>query len=507
VTSSAAERATVVRDAATLRPVRRLRGGGTRSALSPDTRVVALGAADGSVRLLDLHTGNLRVASDRHDAAVTDLRFTPDSRTLLTAGADGRLIAWNVADARRIGTFGGHAGTVSVVAIAPDGRTAYSASEDGTLIAWDLAGNRRLDRPFSAPRRSAMVFPPLVRGRRPTDFAPSGIPVPVAGLAVAATPEGGIFAAPDDAGYVDVFDSRTLARAGRIPVSPGKQVSAVAIAPDGHTVAATTADGRLRFADLRSRRRVGPLQRPYAEAAWSLAFSGDGRWLATAGIPLPSLRLWDVRRRTVANTALLSPFSVAADVTFSPDSAKLAVAVNDAPRRGATAIQILSVPDLALLRTVRAPAARSVQFTPDGRLLALGDEQGRVWLYDTRTWRPRGRPLVAHTGAVVTVNLSPDGQTLATTSDDGTTRLWDVPAGRAIGTSLRGLAQHYVAAAFVDGGTHLVALHDNGRGYLWDIQPQSWARRACEVAGRTLTRAEWNDALPERKYAPACAPR
>jgi WD40 repeat protein len=507
VTSSAAERATVVRDAATLRPERRLRAGGTRSALSPDGRVAALGAADGSLRLLDLHTGDLRVATDRHDAAVTDLRFTPDSHTLLTAGVDGSLIAWNVADARRIGTFVGHAGTVSRVAIAPDGRTAYSAGQDGTLIAWDLAGKRRLDRPFSAPRRSAMVFPAIVRGRRPTDFAPSGIPVPVAGLAVAATPDGGSFAVPDDAGYVDVFDSRTLTRARRIPVSPGRQVSAVAIAPDGHTVAATTADGRLRFADLRSRRRVGPLQRPYDVAAWSVAFSGDGRWLVTAGIPLPSLRLWDVRRRTVANTALLAPFDVAADATFSPDSTKLAVAVNEAPRRGVTAIQILSVPDLALLRTVRAPAGRSLQFAADGRLLVFGDEQGHLWLYDTRTWRPLGRPLVAHTSAVVTVNLSPDGKTLATTSDDGTTRLWDVSAARPIGTPLPGLAQHDVAAAFVDGGTHLVTLHDNGRGFLWDIQPQSWARRACKVAARTLTRAEWKDALPERKYAPACAPR
>ncbi|HXO09647.1 MAG TPA: hypothetical protein VN880_16515, partial [Solirubrobacteraceae bacterium] len=76
-----------------------------------------------------------------------------------------------------------------------------------------------------------------------------------------------------------------------------------------------------------------------------------------------------------------------------------------------------------------------------------------------------------------------------------------------IGTTLPGLAQRYVAAAFVDRGTHLVTLDDNGQGYLWDIQPQSWARRACEVAGRTLTRAEWNDALPERAYAPACTPR
>ena len=81
------------------------------------------------------------------------------------------------------------------------------------MIAWDLAGNRRLDRPFSAPPRGAMVLP-VRRARQQSDrLRPrAGHPCPYAGLAVAATPDGGSFAVPDDAGYVDVFDSRTLTR-------------------------------------------------------------------------------------------------------------------------------------------------------------------------------------------------------------------------------------------------------------------------------------------------------
>jgi WD40 repeat protein len=94
---------------------------------------------------------------------------------------------------------------------------------------------------------------------------------------------------------------------------------------------------------------------------------------------------------------------------------------------------------------------------------------------------------------------------LATTSDDGTTRLWDVASVRPIGAALPGPAGHDLAAAFVDGGARLVTLDDDGGGKLWDIQPRSWAQRACQVAGRTLTRAEWDDALPGRRYAPACA--
>jgi WD40 repeat protein/class 3 adenylate cyclase/tRNA A-37 threonylcarbamoyl transferase component Bud32 len=509
VTSSAAERATIVRDSANLRPLRRLRGGGTPAALSPDGRFVALGAADGSVRLLVLRTGIVRVASDRHDGAVTDLRFAPDSRTLLSAGSDGRLIRWNVADARQIETLAGHAGAVSRVTIAPDGRTAYSAGEDGTVISWDLSGNRRLDRPFSVPPRGPMVLPAEERGNDPADLAPEGQSLPYAGLRVAVSPGGGSFAVPDRAGYVDVLDSHTLALARRIPVSPGSQVSAVALSPDGRTLAATTADGRLRFADLLG--RLGPLLPAYGtdptdRAAWSLAFSSDGHWLATAGLPGAALRLWDARRRRLVNSSELSPYPLAADMAFTPDSTKLAVIALDAPTGGAF-VEVLSVPQLSQLKTVRVPPAKTLQFSPDGHLLILGDEQGQVWLYDTRTWKPRGRPLNAHAGAMDAVNLSPDAHTLATTSDDGTTQLWDFPSGRSIGAALPGAAQRDAASAFVDAGNRLVTLFNNGSGYSWDIRPQSWARRACQVARRTLTRTEWNDVLPERKYAPACAAR
>lgn len=40
---------------------------------------------------------------------------------------------------------------------------------------------------------------------------------------------------------------------------------------------------------------------------------------------------------------------------------------------------------------------------------------------------------------------------------------------------------------------------DNGEGFMWDVQPQSWARRVCQIAGRVLSRNDWNDALPPRR--------
>jgi WD40 repeat protein len=144
------------------------------------------------------------------------------------------------------------------------------------------------------------------------------------------------------------------------------------------------------------------------------------------------------------------------------------------------------------------------QFTPDGRFLVGGSNKGWVRLWSTTTWSPASRVLAGHAGAVIAQSMSTDGRTLATGSADGTIRLWDLRTQQPLGAPLPGLPGRGVAPLFTPDGSHLFAVYDAGRAYRWDVRPSSWARHACDVAGRPLTRAEWKDALPERPYAPAC---
>ena len=65
----------VVRDARTLRPLRRFPALAFAGAVSPDARTFAIGGQDGSVRFLDLRTGKLRTASGRHAGAVQSARL------------------------------------------------------------------------------------------------------------------------------------------------------------------------------------------------------------------------------------------------------------------------------------------------------------------------------------------------------------------------------------------------------------------------------------------------
>jgi WD40 repeat protein/DNA-binding SARP family transcriptional activator len=491
----------IVRDAVTLRPLHRfaVHTRARASAVSPDGHLAALGAADGSVRFLDLRTGKVRRAAGRHDAPVSDARFTPDGRTLVTAGEDANVIVWNVADASATETLEGHARTVRGVAVSPDSTTAYTASIDGTLIAWDLAGTRGLERRF----RAAPVNPGGPAGggcdqcgaTTPDD---DNLPPSV----IAATPDGATFAIPRSDGNVDLYDSSTLTRTAVIPVNPGERVFSAAIAPNGRTMAATTPFGEVSLWDLRTRRPLGPPQTAHVGPVWTPTFSGDGRWMATTGEDR-LLRLWDVRRRRPVAT--LQPGALVDDVGLSPDGKTLAVTTGAEPGQGS--IEIYSIPRLARTAVLHAPWGRWGRFSPDGRVLVFADHQGRLRLFDTKTWKPRTPPVIAHSGQVLSVNFSPDSRTLVTTSLDGNTRLWDLASGRSMGQGLPGPPHHRSAAIFVRGGTHVLVVYDDGRGLLWDLRPSTWTKQACSIAGRTLTRDEWEDALPGRDYAPACRAR
>ena len=77
-------------------------------------------------------------------------------------------------------------------------------------------------------------------------------------------------------------------------------------------------------------------------------------------------------------------------------------------------------------------------------------------------------------------------------------------AGQAVGAPLTGVHKSPVVPSFTPDGTHLLAAYDTGDAYLWDIRPESLVRQACRIAGRRLTRAEWNEFLPRRDYDAAC---
>jgi WD40 repeat protein len=263
----------------------------------------------------------------------------------------------------------------------------------------------------------------------------------------------------------------------------------------------TGAAGRVTLWNARTLASAGEIEMPIDSD--TLAFSPDGKLLAAAEedvqVPLHkggTLRVWDVRRRTL--TAFRGG-SAANSIAFSPNSRLLAAAETE----GGTEVRRADTGEL-VKRLDTGDFARSVAFSPDGTLLFVGQYDGRGHLLSTQTWKPVGRPLDGHTARITTAAFTRDGRTLVTAAADGTAILWDVGTQKPIGSPIGLASNTFASAALSPDGSRLFAVSTRGDGIRFDISPEDWKRHACLVAGRSLTPAEWEAAVPGRAYERSC---
>jgi WD40 repeat protein len=174
-----------------------------------------------------------------------------------------------------------------------------------------------------------------------------------------------------------------------------------------------------------------------------LATGGDDR----------TVILWDVANRKPLGEPLKAHSSNVLSVAFSPDGKILATSSGER-RAGLEWFMPDSLIghydgtvifwDVANRKPLGEPlkahsgsAWRSIAFSPDGKTLATGGDDGTVILWDVANRKPLGEPLKAHSGSVQSVAFSPDdGKTLATGTND-TVILWDIASLKPLGEPLK----------------------------------------------------------------------
>jgi serine/threonine-protein kinase len=297
---------------------------------------------------------------------VWSLAFSPDGRHLAIGqqafeGRPSPVRIWDLARKQEAIWFVHSSGNRSV-AFSPDGKTHASGTFDGDLVLNRITGD----------------------GGRPLHWVAAGSAINI----VAFTPDSKIVVTGQWDGTVKLWEVES-GRGVRSFNYPSR-VFALAVSPDGTTLAVAGEAGVISLHDVSTGRQIGSFT-GHQSGVESLAFSPDGAILASAGWD-HTVRLWD--RESKKGIAVL---------------------------RG-------------LERHVLC-----VRFSPDGKLVAASEGQSgvphtqqmpcQIRIWDTYS-HMEVRNFPAHFNSIFALAFSPDGKTLASGSMDQTVSLWDVATGK-----------------------------------------------------------------------------
>lgn len=377
-------------------PPLRHNGGIVRMVVSRDGSRVATASVDGTARVWSANGGLPLSPFLDHEAALTELAFSPDGRRLATADQRGTVKVWDWETPGREPVRFRHAAAVNHVTFSNDGQGILTASNDGTAALRDAHSGQ--------PRFLPLIHRDLVFT---FDESPDGALLVTAG------------GEPGTLGEVHLY-SRSGQRSASLPRQLRPVLSA-GFSPDGRRILTRTVDGEVRVWDSRTGDPVSSIVR-HGLAVTTAQFSPDGRRILTAskdGI----WRLWDLASEGEAVRRYRASSAVT-QVAFDRDGKRILAGLVDA---GVTL-------DAEGVECLRFPIPSRLLFgedsvlSPDGRLAAFADSQGRIHFYDIASGESV-RTLESLRSEICCLQFRPDGRLLAAGGSDRRVVVWQTESG------------------------------------------------------------------------------
>lgn len=450
-------------------------------AVQPGGRIVATGAADGTVtlRLSDAETQRSLKFAD--NAGIEGVAFMPAGRYLVTAHANGMVAVLRVpapptptqttpirlpdskelasrpsaADALDAGKIPEelkpekapsglvavlgdrrleHRGEITAIRFIDQDRKLVSFGKDHVVRFWDMATGQQ--------QRTVPI--------QTSEF--SGCALNADGTVLAL--------GYDRTGLVKLFELERGTELRQLPNAADRGVlfPGIAFSPDGKKIATGGRWNWCKCWDATTGTELWQTPRQGVNT-YAVAFSPDGKTVAN-GNEDAELNLWDVASGQLRHRLTGHKGAVIA-IAFAADGQSLASTGSDGTLRRWDPNEGKS---LGMVEAHKKHV-HAIATTADGRILATGADELLLWDADKPT--PRAR-LVGHRGYLAALAFTADGKTLASASIDGTIRLWDVERGEAR-LPRQGHVGRVLATAVTPDGKMLASAGEDRSVKLWDL--------------------------------------
>jgi WD40 repeat protein/beta-lactamase regulating signal transducer with metallopeptidase domain len=407
-----------------------------------------------------------RAQTIKADHRVYALDFHPHGHSLASGDAGGIAKVWDLASGQERLRFERPMNTIRSLAYSPSGE--HLAIADGEQIRlWDAnTGSNVWSHPLSAVHPFSVEFDPEDRwiavaagnGLALLD-ARTGLPPfggsPEAEATALATGSDMLFTGnADGAIAVWSFAEKRQLRTWR---AHGAAIDALAVSPNGNTLASAARDGTLMVWDAGTGE---PLRKLDGSLTNHLAFSPDGRVLAAMG-PAQTIGFWDLERGENDEQVLWREAGIWRPFAFGSEGRSLFAA--DASRRDALVLWDLDSRQIAQRwdEDSRNYSGLQLAVSIDFRFAAAGVYGQRFAVWDLHAGR-KIQLAGEHRGRLQSLAFSPGGY-LASTAEDGRICLWSPSTGELAGALTVGPAGGRVRQVVFSGdGRSLATLNGNG---------------------------------------------
>ena len=283
------------------------------------------------------------------NSRVMALAYSPNGRRIASGGSDQAIRIWDTDDGSQIAVLLGNGGTVRSIAYSPEGDELAAASSDHTIRIWDIESHLHVA---------------TLSGHSDTVTS------------VAYSPDGRRLASGSWDGTVRIWDAHRRDSIATLKGHDGS-ITAVTYSPNGGTVASASRDGTVGIWDVSSGDRVARIV-PDIGAVYSIVYSPDGGSVAFGAVD-GTVHIWDANRFEPV-MALGRSWDLRSDsvrwLEYSADGTRIVTAHSNGMIRvwdTATGVE-----DARLA----GRAAALVRYSPDNRHMAVGADDGKIFLLD-----------------------------------------------------------------------------------------------------------------------------